>query len=186
MADGPNDPDDPAGRVGPARPGVARGRAGRIRAALGEPGTEGRRRFVALWALVAICYGGLRVLVVTLFLARYGVDPVVFACVELSSSIVYGVGSAHVVAALADRAHRALRRWVLVAASGFLAPDVYVVASGGSLPVGALVVVVGVATTTSVLTVRDIRRRAREAASSGSSAAGSIPARRGRPPGPPR
>jgi hypothetical protein len=106
--------------------------------------------------------------------------------VELTSSIVYGVGSAHVVAALADRAHRALRRWMLVAAAGFLAPDVYVVASGGSLPVGALVVVVGVATTTSVLAVRDIRRRAREAATAASAAAGPPPAGGGRPPGPPR
>ncbi len=142
-----------------------------MRRILGDDGTGARRRFVIGWVLVVVAYGALRVLVVTVLLSSYGVRPLVFAAVELSSSVVYGIGSAHVVGALADRRHDTLRRWAPVTVAGFLAPDVYVLVSGRGMPVFGLVAVVGFSTVTATLTVRDVRRRARAAAASAAGAA---------------
>lgn len=128
---------------------------------VGSQGSANRTRFVAIWFCLVIAYAGIRVAVVTLVFRRYGVNPYVFATVELSSSVLYGAGSGRLAGAAVDGDRRAMARWGPVAAVGFLAPDVYVLASGRGMPPTLFLGVIALTGCTAWFSVRGLRHRLR-------------------------
>lgn len=120
--------------------------------------TDRRSLLTRLWLLGSVAYGGLRALLVWRYLSGYGVDPWVFAAVELASSAAYGWTSAWLVIALVDRRWGALR-WLAPGTLGaYAAPDIYVFATVGSLPDGLLRTVVGIVIVSAVVAAGTLAR----------------------------
>ena len=125
---------------------------------------DARRTLLSrLWILGSVAYGGLRALLVWRFLSGYGVNPWVFATVELSSSACYGWGSARLVTHIIDRHWRALRWSVPATLAAYAAPDAYVLAAAGSLPDGLWATIISVVVVSAVLAVFAIAREVRRA-----------------------
>jgi len=114
------------------------------------------------WIVASVLYGFVRILLVWRFLSDYGIDPFVFAAIELTSSALFGWASGRLVVAVIDRDRRSRGVMALVSLAGYLAPDVYVFASAGRFPDGLLATVVTIAVVSALLTsigiVRSIRR----------------------------
>jgi len=124
-----------------------------------------RRNAERIWVVATVAWGLLRVLVVWHYLAHYGVNPWVYLFIEVATSAPYGVATARLVTSLIDKQMRSAYRWAMASAALFVAPDLYLVASGRSMPVyvyvtiGMLVVGLGAASVVSVVSkVRDGRR----------------------------
>lgn len=96
---------------------------------------------------------------VATWLSNYGVDPLWYLVVDLSSSLPYGLCSAQVIGALFDGRHRAAVAWAVPTVAAFLAPDVYIFTAGQALPWLTYVVVGGFAGVAAVVAVRAGRRR---------------------------
>lgn len=117
------------------------------------------------WLVIAVGYGALRVALAATFLSEYGLDPIVFATVELTSSLLFGICSGRLVESMVRGAEG--RRPLLIAGVvvGYGTPDVYVLAFAGRFPTALLVVVVSIIATSTFMSVLTYRRRARSAES---------------------
>ena len=74
-------------------------------------------------------------------LGRYGVNPWVYAGIEIATSGPYGVATARVITSLLDRNRQAAGRWAALGLAMFIAPDLYIVAAGRGMPAYVYVVV---------------------------------------------
>jgi hypothetical protein len=92
-------------------------------------------------------------------LSAYGVNPRMFAVVELSSAIPYSLGTARVVGALADRRRDLALKWGFVAGLGFLAPDLYVLLHTHRAPKTLYFAVSMWIVLAALLAVRTVRKR---------------------------
>ena len=124
--------------------------------------TDRRPLVTRAWLAGSVAYGFLRIALVWTFLAKYGVNPILYGSVEISSSFVYGWASARVVLDVVDETWERLRLHAPVAVCAYLAPDACILAMVGSLPSGILrtliSIVVASATITTVGLVRTVRR----------------------------
>jgi hypothetical protein len=108
-----------------------------------------RKRLEHVWVAITLAWGFGRVLVVWHALHRYGVNPWVYAGIELATSGPYGVATARVVTSMLDHKKQSASRWAALGLALFLAPDLYIVGSGREMPayvyvvVGVLVAVLG-------------------------------------------
>ena len=124
---------------------------------------DARRTLLSrLWVLGSVGYGALRALLVWKFLSGYGVNPWVFAAVELVSSAGYGWASARLVIHVIDRRWSALRWSAPATFLAYAVPDAYVFSAVGHLPDGLratiITIVVVSVTLASVALAREIRR----------------------------
>ncbi|NBQ45848.1 MAG: hypothetical protein EBU37_07290, partial [Actinobacteria bacterium] len=87
-----------------------------------------------IWIVGSVAYGGVRIALVWRYLQRFGVNLWIFSFIELLSSLIYGISSAHVVKTGLRRAWLAMRKWFLIAVASYFAPDIYVFASARDLP----------------------------------------------------
>ena len=110
-----------------------------------------------MWVVLALLWSLVRISAVALWLSNYGVNTTVFAIIEISSSLLYSVSSAKAVVRLIDR--RRAMAWSLLAVIGFLAPDVYVLTSGRSLPTISYVLIISLAIGIATSGVVALRRR---------------------------
>jgi hypothetical protein len=110
-----------------------------------------RQRLERSWIVLVIAWSGLRIVAVWHWLEQYGVHPVVYALVDLGSSVPYAIASARTIGALIDRRYRHAARWGLLAATCYVAPDVYIVTAGQQMPWAVYAVVVTVALAAGVL-----------------------------------
>lgn len=122
-----------------------------------------RAHFERGWILVSVAYGGLRAALVWKFLRKYGVNPYVFAGIELTSAAVYGKSSATVVGAVIDGAWNRIRSWLPIAVFAYFAPDAYVLLSAGRLPSDILAILLAMVGVTLGLTVIAIAGQIRRA-----------------------
>lgn len=99
----------------------------------------------------------MRISAVDVWLTGYGVDPWIYAVVDLGSSLPYAIASARTLGALVDQRFRRATAWGALAAVSFVAPDTYIVTAGRALPWGTYVVVGTVAATAATLAVRSGR-----------------------------
>ena len=126
-----------------------------------------RKHVERLWVAITLAWGLFRALVVWAALSRYGVNPWIYLTIELVSSGPYGLATARIVTSLLDHRRDTAFRWAIAAAVLFLAPDLYIVAAGRSMPlyvyvvVGVIVAALGVA---GILRIRVAVRAARERA----------------------
>lgn len=106
---------------------------------------EGRRRLERWWLALVMTWSVCRVAAVWHWLDRYGVNPLVYALVDLGSSAPYALGSARTIGALIDRHYGRAVVWLPLAAACFAAPDVYIVAAGDEMPWGVYGIVGAIA-----------------------------------------
>lgn len=97
------------------------------------------------------------------FLRKYGVNPYVFAGIELTSAAVYGKSSATVVGAVIDGAWNRIRSRLPIAVFAYFAPDAYVLLSAGRLPSDILAILLAMVGVTLGLTVIAIAGQIRRA-----------------------
>ena len=102
-----------------------------------------RKRLEHLWVAITLAWGFARVVVVWGTLRRYGVNPWVYAAIEVITSGPYGVATARTVTSLLDHKKQAASRWGALGLALFLAPDLYIVAAGREMP-AFIYVVLGV------------------------------------------
>ena len=112
-----------------------------------------------IWVVLVLLWSLVRISVVAVWLSNYGVNTTVFAIIEITSSILYSVSSAKAVVRFIDRQRRCVMVWSLLALIGFLAPDVYVLTSGRSLPTISYVVIISLAIGIATSGVVTLRRR---------------------------
>ena len=137
-----------------------------------------RRLLERFWVLATVGYGVGKAVIVGVLLGRYGVNPWVYAVIEISTSFLLGVASARTVRAAVDRDWRPCRRWAAVTVVAYFAPDVSLFVMGKAMPrpvwitvLAAIVVAALLTLWSTVQTVRAGRRgraalpaaRAREA-----------------------
>ena len=122
-------------------------------------GADRRTLFGAIWVALVLLWSLVRISVVAVWLSNYGVNTTVFAIIEITSSILYSVSSAKAVVRFIDRQRRCAMAWSLFALIGFLAPDVYVLTSGRSLPTISYVVIISLAIGIATSGVVALRRR---------------------------
>jgi hypothetical protein len=120
---------------------------------------ERRKRVEHLWVAITLAWGFCRVLVVWGALGRYGVNPWVYAGIEIVTSGPYGVATARVVTSLLDRKKQAASRWAALGLAMFLAPDLYIVAAGRGMPTYVYVVVSVLVTTLGTLALLSMRAK---------------------------
>lgn len=133
-----------------------------------------------LWFVLSLGYAAIRVLGASAFLEKYGLNIVIFAIVEVVSSSILAVASAHVVRNVVGGVDDALlsfgaerrnderrvaraRRWVAVVVVCFAAPDVYAYLATDHLPPALIVLLVVALTFSAVTSVVVIARRIRDA-----------------------
>jgi hypothetical protein len=113
-----------------------------------------RDQLTLLWLAAVLGWSVIRCFAVAQWLADYGVDPLWYLVVDVSSSIPYGWCSANVIGALYDGRRRAAVGWAVPTVLGFIAPDVYIFTVGQSLPWPTYVVVLGFGAVAGALAVR--------------------------------
>jgi hypothetical protein len=126
---------------------------------VGAPGTDGRARFEKMWFWVTVAYSVVRIATAWLFLRQFGVNPWVFGVIEIISSVIYGKASSLLAGAMVDGDRRVVRRTAVLTVGGFVAPDVYIVASGNGVPTSVFLVMAVLAVVSIWAFVRSIRRR---------------------------
>ncbi|NCU81598.1 MAG: hypothetical protein EB089_06250 [Acidimicrobiia bacterium] len=121
--------------------------------------TQRRKMFSYAWLFVVMIWCAVRIGAVRVWLSKYGVDTSTFASVEIVSSITYGVASAKTVLALVDKHRKIAVLWGTVCAVSYLAPDVYVLSAGQSLPIMSYVVIIALIVVLGTAGLVDARRR---------------------------
>lgn len=88
----------------------------------------------AAWIISTFGYGCLRVFLAHAYLSEYGLNIWLFAAIEISSSLLFGVASSRFVENLVRGVKQHRIRLGLAALSGYFAPDAYVLAASGEYP----------------------------------------------------
>lgn len=122
-----------------------------------------RRRILQYaWLIAVAAWACFRIFAVNKWLSKYGVNTTVFALVEIGSSVPYGIGSARCVTSLIDRRRRAATLWGLLAAVGFISPDLYMMTAGKSMPVLTYVIIIAVVMVLGTISIVGLIRQYRQ------------------------
>lgn len=136
-----------------------------------------RRLFERYWILATVGYGVGKAVLVGFALGRYGVNPWLYALIEISTSFVLGIASARTVAAAVDRDWASCRRWALLTVGVYFAPDVSLFVMGKGMPRQVWITVLGVIAVAALVTlwstVQAVRAGRRERAAPTSEAVAS-------------
>lgn len=123
-----------------------------------------RRRVLArVWVLATVGWSFVRTLFAWVLLGEYGLDPLVYLCVDLGSSLVLGRSTPIMVVSFVDREWRRARRWAAVTAVAYVVPDIFLFTSTRRVPPLTLAVLLGVMATSVTVTVVTVVRRVRAA-----------------------
>jgi len=96
--------------------------------------SDTRKNIQRLWIIFSVIYGAFRWVLVWHYLEKYGVHPLIFGTIELSSSCGYAIYSGRLVAAAIDQELSRHKRLVILTITCFLLPDVYIFMSAGQMP----------------------------------------------------
>lgn len=150
-----------------------------------NPNSRSTRTVQRAWVGATLAYGALRVALAGAFLADYGVNIVVFAVIELTSSYVFGAASGRLVDEVIRGCRGSRIRLGLITLAGYSAPDAYVIVHAHRFPEGLRNTVLGIVTGTTIVStavlVRRIRAERNQGAQEGSKATdtGDSPAKSG-------
>lgn len=118
------------------------------------------------WFLGVAAWAAFRITMVGTWLSDYGVNTWIFAAVEISSSIPYGYGSARFVRALVEKQNRSALSWGVITAAGYVAPDVYMLTAGRSMPPTTYVIIIFIVLCLALVSVGMLIRQYKELLSS--------------------
>ncbi len=113
------------------------------------------------WVVVVLLWSVARICAVSVWLSEYGISTKIFAAVEISSSLIYGVSSAKAVSSHFSKQKLSLLVWGLITLVSYITPDAYVLVNGRTLPTIYYVVIVFLAVSFGAYAVFTIARAAR-------------------------
>ncbi len=116
-----------------------------------------RKRLEGAWIVAVIAYSGFLTFVVSKTVSHYGVSTRWFGVVALIAAIPDAVGTAKMVTAIVERDAGRARLWGMVAATGYFAPEAFILATGRNLPTRVYVVLgiwVAIALAVSLISLR--------------------------------
>ena len=87
-----------------------------------------------MWVVLSVAYGVFRCILVWHYLEKYGISPLVFVIVELSSSCGFAIYSGKLVAAAIHQELSQHKRVAMITIMWFLLPDAYIFMSAGQMP----------------------------------------------------
>lgn len=116
-----------------------------------------------MWIVGVLGWSLVRIAAVDIWLSGYGVNPWVYAAIDLGTSIPYAIASARTIGALLDSRTTAALRWGALAVGAYIAPDLYILFFGRGLPWKVYAAVGTVALAGAYLAVRTGRQRVRAA-----------------------
>jgi hypothetical protein len=88
----------------------------------------------AVWVALTVGYAIGRAIVVGRVFGKHGVNAWVYATIDIATSIPLGIGTARAVGAAIDHRWPLFRRWTIVAAAAFIAPDLYILVAARHVP----------------------------------------------------
>ena len=122
-----------------------------------------RRRILQnAWLFAVAAWACFRIFAVNTWLSQYGVNTTIFAMVEVGSSIPYGIGSARCVTSLIDHRRLPAIWWGVMGVVGFIAPDLYMLTAGKSMPALTYVIIIGLLTVLGTISVVGLIRQYRQ------------------------
>ena len=122
-----------------------------------------RRRILQYaWLFAVAAWACFRIFAVNTWLSQYGVNTTIFAMVEVGSSIPYGIGSARCVTSLIDHRRLPAIWWGVMGVVGFIAPDLYMLTAGKSMPALTYVIIIGLFTILGTISVVGLIRQYRQ------------------------
>jgi hypothetical protein len=104
-----------------------------------------------------------RTLLAWVLLGDYGLDPWVYLCVDLGSSLVLGRSTPIMVVSFIDHERQRALRWSLVTGVAYVVPDVFLFTSTRRIPPVTLAVMITLMATSVTVTVVTLVRRVRSA-----------------------
>ena len=113
-----------------------------------------------LWVVASVLYGALRVILAGAFIADYGLNIYAYALVELASSLVLGLSTAHLAKRVMTRGPGRRAPLIVIAVVSYFAPDAYLLAFAHRMPARLripVLVVVGVGAVSGVVRFRRFR-----------------------------
>ena len=123
-----------------------------------------RRRVLArAWAVATVLWSCVRTVLAWVLLGDYGLDPWVYLCVDLGSSLVLGRSTPIMVVSLIDRERQRALRWAVVTGVAYVVPDIFLFTSTRRVPTVTLAVLVTLMVTSVTVTVVTVVRRVRSA-----------------------
>ena len=121
--------------------------------------SDARKNIQRLWVVLSVIYGVFRWVLVWHYLKKYGVQPMIFGVIELSSSCGYAIYSGRLVVAAIDQELSRHKRVVMITIMWFILPDVYIFMSAGQMPRTVVGFIVTAVLFTGVIGVTAILRR---------------------------
>jgi hypothetical protein len=115
------------------------------------------------WAVATVLWSCVRTLLAWVLLGDYGLDPWVYLCVDLGSSLVLGRSTPIMVVSFIDRERQRALRWSLVTGVAYVVPDVFLFTSTRRIPPVTLAVMITLMATSVTVTVVTLVRRVRSA-----------------------
>ena len=117
------------------------------------------------WIIATLAYGVLRITLAGTLLSDYGLNVVVFAGVEITSSAVFGIASGHLVESLLHHQRRNRALLVLATLAGYAAPDVYVLGFADEYPTNVRNSVIAIIVVSAIVSFVALLRRLRQGGS---------------------
>lgn len=112
-----------------------------------------------MWVVLSVAYGVFRCILVWHYLEKYGISPLVFVIVELSSSCGFAIYSGKLVAAAIHQELSQHKRVAMITIMWFLLPDAYIFMSAGRMPGTVIGVIVTVSLLSCLIGATAVLRR---------------------------
>lgn len=94
------------------------------------------------WVVLVMLWSLARIFAVSTWLSEYGISTKIFATIEISSSLIYGISSAKAIAKHINKQKRLVFFWGMLAFGGYITPDAYVLTNGRSMPTNFYIVII--------------------------------------------
>ena len=114
-----------------------------------DPAILRRRKALShTWLVATVTWSFVRTLILWATMGDYGLDPRVYMVIDLTSAVINGCTTPHMVIAFIDDRYKRATRWASISLAAFIVPDLYVFLGTSALPSQIVVVFVGVVTLT--------------------------------------
>jgi hypothetical protein len=95
---------------------------------------ETRQKTEKYWLVICIVYAALRTILVNYIFGKHGVNPWGYFACDLVSSIFFAKFSFGLITAWVDNDKSKFRLYLILTATSFFAPDLYIFINGQSVP----------------------------------------------------
>lgn len=125
-----------------------------------DPAILRRRKALShTWLVATVTWSFVRTLILWATMGDYGLDPRAYMVIDLTSAVINGFTTPHMVIAFIDDRYKRATRWASISLAAFIVPDLFVFLGTRALPSRIVVVFVGIVTLTLGLAVWGVVRK---------------------------